>query len=131
MDLHGNAKENMDDFFCSRSPFFTSKGQLQVRSLKPTLIFYPRWSWLEHDIKIIKQEQAFGLNMVTFPSNMSHAFQPLNIFCFKPFKTTIREEKDEAMVKNNCLEPNNVMLPNWVDQALEQALFNKKHIIKV
>jgi hypothetical protein len=73
MDLHGNAKENMDEFFCSSS-FLSSKGQLQVRSFKPTFIFYPRWSWLEHDIKTIKQEQAFGLNMVTFPSHTSHAF---------------------------------------------------------
>jgi hypothetical protein len=63
--------------------------------------------------------------MVTFPSHTSHAFQPLNIFCFKTFKTTIREERDEAMLKNNCLEPNKVMLPSWVDQALEKALLNK------
>lgn len=109
----------------------SSKGQLQMRSLKPTLIFYLRWSWLAHDTKIIEQEQAFGLDMVIFPSHTSHAFQRLNIFCFKPFKTTINEEKDEAMVRNNCLESNKVMLVSWVVWALEQALFNKKHIIKV
>jgi hypothetical protein len=102
-----------------------------VRFLKPILIFYPRWSWLAHDTKIIEQEQAFGLDMVTFLSHTSHVFQPLNIFCFKPFKITINEEKDEAMVRNNCLESNKVMLASWVDWALEQALFNKKHIIKV
>jgi hypothetical protein len=109
----------------------SSKGQLQVNPLEPTFIFYPIWSWLEHDIKTIKQEQAFGLNMITFPSHTPYVFQPLNIFCFKPFKTTIGEEKDEATMINYCLEPNKVMLPSWVDHALEQALFNKKHIIKV
>jgi len=70
-------------------------------------------------LEAIEQEQAFGLDMVTFCSHTSHAFQPLNIFRFKPSKTKIREEKDEAIVRNNCLEPNKVMLTSWVDWALE------------
>jgi hypothetical protein len=40
----------------------------------------------------------FGLNMITLPSHTSHAFQPLDISYFKPFKTTFRKEKDAIMV---------------------------------
>jgi hypothetical protein len=29
---------------------------------------------------------AFGLNMITLPSHTSHALQPFDVSCFKPFK---------------------------------------------
>jgi hypothetical protein len=73
-------------------------------------------------LEAIEQEQAFGLDMVTFCSHTSHTFQSLNIFCFKPLKTKFKEEKDETMVRNNCLEPNNVMLTSWADWPLEPFL---------
>jgi hypothetical protein len=57
--------------------------------------------------------------MVTLPSHTSHVLQLLDVFCFKPFKITRRKEKDEAMVRNNYLEPKKVMLVNWVDYALQ------------
>jgi hypothetical protein len=39
-------------------------------------------------LKAIEQMQEFGLNMVTLLSHTSHALQPLNVSCFKPFKST-------------------------------------------
>jgi hypothetical protein len=32
---------------------------------------------------------------------LSHALQPLNVSCFKPFKTTFRKVKDVAMSGSN------------------------------
>jgi hypothetical protein len=73
-------------------------------------------------LKAIEQEQAFGLDMVTFCSHTSHAFQSLNIFCFKRFKTKFKEEKDETIVRNNCLEPNKVMLTSLGGLAIGTIL---------
>ncbi len=39
-------------------------------------------------LKAIKQAMDIGLNMITLPSHTSYAFQPLDVFCFKSFKTT-------------------------------------------
>jgi hypothetical protein len=65
--------------------------------------------------------------MITLPSHTSHALQPLNVSCFKPFKTTFRKEKDNNMVRNYYNEPNKVTLVGWVDKALDLGL-SKKNI---
>ncbi len=49
----------------------------------------------------IEQAKEFGLNMITLPSHTSHAFQSLNVACFKPFKIAFRKERDITMVKRN------------------------------
>jgi hypothetical protein len=49
----------------------------------------------------IEQAKDFGLNMKTLPSHTSHALQPLDVFCFKPFKITFKKVKDAAMSKSN------------------------------
>jgi hypothetical protein len=67
--------------------------------------------------------------MITLPTYTSHALQPLNITCFKPFKTSFRKERTSAMVKNNYLEPNKTTLVAWVDKALQQPL--KKENMKL
>jgi hypothetical protein len=66
-------------------------------------------------LKAIEQAQVFGLYMATLHSHSSHAFQPLRISCFKPFKTTFKKKKDDAMVKNNHFETNKMMVVSWVD----------------
>jgi hypothetical protein len=60
--------------------------------------------------------------MVTLPSHMSHALQPLNVTCFKPFKNVFKKQKDATMANNNYFEPNKVTLTKWVDKALLQSL---------
>jgi hypothetical protein len=56
--------------------------------------------------------------------------KPLDIYCFKSFKTTFKGKKeDESIVKNNHLEPNKVMLTSWVDWELEQALSKRTYKI--
>jgi hypothetical protein len=54
--------------------------------------------------------------MVTLPSHTSHALQPLDVSCFKPFKIAFKKEKDATMVRNNYTKPNKVTLARWVEQ---------------
>jgi hypothetical protein len=35
---------------------------------------------------IVKIARSIGLDFLTLPSHMSHAMQPLEVSCFKPFK---------------------------------------------
>jgi hypothetical protein len=37
---------------------------------------------------------------------ISHAFQPLDVACFQPFKKTFKKENDDVMVENNYIESN-------------------------
>ncbi len=52
--------------------------------------------------------------MITLPSHTSHALQPLNVFCFKPFKTTLRKVKDATMSRNNRMKPDKITIVGWV-----------------
>jgi len=60
--------------------------------------------------------------MLTFPSHTSHAMQPLDVSCFKPFKLSFRAYRDkwnnyhkgEKLVKED--------LAQWVSHALKRAL---------
>jgi hypothetical protein len=74
--------------------------------------FFPE-NWLllilnGHDFHVtiwtLEQIVNVKLNMVTLPTHISHAFQPLDVTCFKPIKITFRKVKDFAMAKNNYLE---------------------------
>jgi hypothetical protein len=76
-------------------------------------------------LEAIAQAHDFGLNMVTLQAHTSHALQPLDVSCFKPFKITFRKEKDNAMVKNNHYELNKCTLARWVDKSLDQSLSKK------
>ena len=41
-------------------------------------------------LKVVKISMGSGLDIVSLPSHTSHALQPLDIACFKPFKTAFR-----------------------------------------
>jgi hypothetical protein len=70
-------------------------------------------------LESIEQTQAFGLNMMTLSSHTSHALQPLDVACFKPFKTTFRKEKNGAMASINYTKANKTILATEVDKAME------------
>jgi hypothetical protein len=38
----------------------------------------------------LNKTRAMGLNLCTLPSHTNHALQPLNVACFKYFKTTFK-----------------------------------------
>jgi len=69
----------------------------------------------------ISQAQEMGLKMITLLSHTSHDLQPLDVFCFKPFKTTFRKVRYATMSINNHIEPDKITLVGWVDKALEQS----------
>jgi hypothetical protein len=66
-------------------------------------------------LKVVPQAQEMGLNMITLPSHTSHDLEPLNVFCFKPFKTTFRKAKNVMMSRNNHMELDKITLGGWVD----------------
>ncbi len=49
-------------------------------------------------LKAIEQTQEFALDMITLPYH-THAFQPIDIYCFKPFKTTLMKKMDVIMAR--------------------------------
>jgi hypothetical protein len=79
-------------------------------------------------MKEFEEAIDFKLNMVTLLSHTSHAFQPLDVTCFKPFKNAYKRERNFAMVVNNYFELNKITLARWADKALEKSL--KKYNIK-
>ncbi len=81
-------------------------------------------------LEAIEQVKEFGLDMITLPSQKSHALQPLNVACLKPFKITFRKERNIRMVKRNYIEPNKITLVGWVDKALNLALTRKNIMSK-
>jgi hypothetical protein len=64
----------------------------------------------------------FGLDMIALPSHASHAFQPLDVSYFKPFKTTFRKERDVTMIVNKYRELNKITHVRWVDKTIDQSL---------
>jgi len=66
-------------------------------------------------LEAIEQAHEFGFYMVTFPTHTSHALQPFNVFCFKPFKITFKKERDVTMFKSNYMELDKRNLVGWVD----------------
>jgi hypothetical protein len=55
-------------------------------------------------LEAIEQTETFKLDMVTLPSHTSHALQPLDVVCFKPFKIAFRKEKNTTMINRNYIE---------------------------
>jgi hypothetical protein len=62
----------------------------------------------------------FGLNMITLPSHTLHAFQPLDVSYFKPFKTTFRKEKDVIMAVGKYQKLEKITFVGWVDKTIDQ-----------
>jgi len=49
---------------------------------------------------------------------ISHAFQPLDVACFQPFKTTFKRKSDGVMVGNNYIKSNKITLVRWANKSL-------------
>jgi len=49
------------------------------------------------------------------------------VSCFKPFKTTLRKERNNDKVRKNYNQPNKATLASWEDKAFDLAL-SKKNI---
>jgi hypothetical protein len=75
-------------------------------------------------LEAIEYAKGLGLDMITLPSHTSHALQPLDAACFKPFKIAFRKEKNITMVKRNYTNQK-IALARSVDKALNLALTRK------
>jgi len=64
-------------------------------------------------LEVIEQAQAFGLDIITLPSHMNHAFQPSDVACFKPFKTTFKKERNVIIINNNNTKLDKISLASW------------------
>ncbi len=76
-------------------------------------------------LKVVSQAQEMGLDMITLPSHTSRDLEPLDVSCFKPFKTTFRKVRDVAMFRNNHMELYKITLDGWVNKVMEQSLTKK------
>ena len=73
-------------------------------------------------LEVIKKAKAHGVDMISLPSHTSHALQPLDVACFKPFKTTFKAYRNKWTVQNNGEKVENQTLAHWVDLSLKKVL---------
>ena len=73
-------------------------------------------------LEVVKISMESGLDIVSLPCPTSHALQPLNISCFKPFKTAFRKLRDRWSLTNKTKVVDKQTLCEWTSQALEVAL---------
>jgi hypothetical protein len=74
---------------------------------------------------VVKTAHSVGLDLLTFPLHTSHAMQPLDVVCFKPFKQSFRLLRDVWTLRNKCRGANKEVLAKWVSTALQKALSEK------
>jgi hypothetical protein len=124
-DLYGDAKKNWMTIFLFKE--FKSLFKRIVTRLggnrSRSFILNSHGSHVT--LKAIEQTCAFRLDLVTLQSCISRALQLLQMSCFKPFKTTFRKERDNAMIRNRYFKLNKIKLIAWVDPTLDKGLFKK------
>jgi hypothetical protein len=122
-NLYGNASKGMDDGFpIQKVPFIFQ--EVSSRWYLPTncYLLVLDGHGPHVTLKAIKQEMDIGVDMITLLSHTLHALQPLNVFCFKPFKTTFRKERDVVMAISKYQELNKIALFGWVEKTIDQLL---------
>jgi hypothetical protein len=70
---------------------------------------------------VVKTARSVGLDLLMLPSHTSHAMQPLDVSCFKPFKQAFRLGRDVWTLRNKSAGASKEVLANWVSVALEKA----------
>ena len=55
-------------------------------------------------LEVVKISMDNSLDIVSLSSHISHALQPLDVACFKPFKTTFRKCRDLWSMENSKKE---------------------------
>jgi hypothetical protein len=88
--------------------------------LLPLLILNGHESHVTTDV--VKTAQGVGLYMLTLPSHTSHAMQPLDVSCFKPFKQAFPLLRDMWTLRNKSKGASKEVLASWVSAALQKSL---------
>jgi hypothetical protein len=73
-------------------------------------------------LEVVTLAMNSGLDIVSLPSHTSHALQPLDVSCFKPFKAAFRQVRDSWTVVNKGRKVERQDLCEWTSQALQKAL---------
>jgi hypothetical protein len=68
------------------------------------------------------EAKRVGLDLLTLPSHISHALQPLDISVFKPFKQHFHEYMDFWISRNLNQPATKQTLAQWVALSLRKAL---------
>jgi len=63
--------------------------------------------------------------MVTLPSHISYALQPLDVACFKPFNTKFKKESNGIMICTNYTK----LFCCMVHKALDQSIIKQTSIV--
>ena len=72
--------------------------------------------------EVIQVAKSNGLDLLSFPSHTSHAMQPLDVTCFKPFKFAFRAYKDKWTVDHIGESPVKEDIAQWISFSLKKAL---------
>ena len=73
-------------------------------------------------VEVVKISMESGLDIGSLPSHTNHALQPLDIACFKSFKTTFRQIRDAWCLTNKNHVVGKQTLCEWTSKALKRAL---------
>jgi hypothetical protein len=76
-------------------------------------------------LEVVQVAMNKGLDIVTLPAHTSHALQPLDVSCFKPFKTAFRQVRDAWTLGNEGKKVEKRDLCEWTARSLEKALTPK------
>ena len=78
-------------------------------------------------LEVVKSTMNSSLDIICLSSHTSHALQPLDVSCFKPFKYAFRKIKDSWSLLNKGKKMEKTTLCEWTLQALERS-FTPKNI---
>ena len=79
-------------------------------------------------LEVVKVSMQSDLDIISLPSHTSHALQPLDVTCFKPFKTAFRRCRNQWALENSKQEVKKQDLCEWTSRALRVALTPKNII---
>ena len=79
-------------------------------------------------LEVVRISMELGLDIVSLPSHTNHALQPLDVSCFKPFKTAFRKIRDKWSLTSKTKPIDKRTLCEWTSQALKAALMPKNII---
>ena len=76
-------------------------------------------------LEVVRISMESGLDIVSLSSHTSHALQPLDVSCFKPFKTAFRKIRDRWSLTSKTKAVDKRTLCEWTSQALQTTLTPK------
>ena len=79
-------------------------------------------------LEVVRISMKSSLDIVSLPSHTSHAFQPLDVSCFKPFKMAFRKIRDRWSLTSKTKPVDKQTRCEWTSQALKTALTPKNII---